>query len=82
MKINLQDIDQILREKGREKRSVIPILQAIQDQYHYLPEEALRRVCAETQITPEQIVSVASFYTQFRLQEAGKHIIKVCMGTA
>lgn len=82
MKIDLQDIDQILREKGREKRSVIPILQAIQDKYHYLPEEALRRVCAETQITPEQIVSVASFYTQFRLQEAGKHIIKVCMGTA
>ena len=82
MKIDLHDIDQILEEKGREKRFVIPILQAIQNKYHYLPEEALRRICEDTQITPEQIMSVASFYTQFRLQEAGEHMIKVCTGTA
>ena len=61
---------------------MIPILQAIQNKYHYLPEEALRRVCEQTQITPGQIVSVASFYSQFSLHEAGEHIIKVCMGTA
>ncbi|NND08575.1 MAG: 4Fe-4S binding protein [Saprospiraceae bacterium] len=61
---------------------VIPILQAIQKKYNYLPEEALRRVCDYTQITPEQIISVASFYSQFRLHEVGKHIIKVCCGTA
>jgi len=82
MKIDIHDIDQILEEKGQEKRFVIPILQAVQNKYNYLPEEALRRICAHTQITPEQIVSVASFYSQFRLQEAGKHIVKVCTGTA
>ncbi len=82
MNIDYRDIDQIIAREGREKRSVIPILQAIQNKYNYLPEEALQRVCEHTQITPEQIISVASFYTQFRLHEVGKHIIKVCDGTA
>ncbi|MDH3245132.1 MAG: NAD(P)H-dependent oxidoreductase subunit E, partial [Saprospiraceae bacterium] len=82
MKIDYQDIDQILEEQGREKKSLIPILQAIQKKYNYLPEEALRKVCDFTQITPEQVISVASFYSQFRLHEVGRHIIKVCCGTA
>jgi len=63
-------------------RSVIPILQAIQNTFNYLPEEALKYVCEKTEITPEQIVGVASFYSQFRMQPAGEHIIKVCHGTA
>lgn len=82
MKIDYRDIDQIIAQEGSEKRFVIPILQAIQNKYNYLPEEALRRVCEHTQITPQQIVSVASFYSQFRLHEVGKHMIKVCEGTA
>jgi NADH:ubiquinone oxidoreductase subunit F (NADH-binding)/NADH:ubiquinone oxidoreductase subunit E/Pyruvate/2-oxoacid:ferredoxin oxidoreductase delta subunit len=82
LNFDFQDIDTILEKQGREKRSVIPILQAIQKKYNYLPEEALRRVCDFTQITPEQIISVASFYSQFRLHKVGKHIIKVCCGTA
>ncbi len=82
MQIDYRDIDQIIGREGREKRFVIPILQAIQNKYNYLPEEALRRVCEHTQISPQQIVSVASFYSQFRLYEVGKHIIKVCEGTA
>ncbi|MCB0547118.1 MAG: NAD(P)H-dependent oxidoreductase subunit E [Phaeodactylibacter sp.] len=82
MKIDFRDIDRIIEQEGRERRFVLPILQAIQNKYNYLPEAALRRVCAHTQITPQQIISVASFYTQFRLYEAGEHIIKVCKGTA
>lgn len=77
-----QTIDQIIAEKGVEGKSVIPILQAIQNTYNYLPEEALKYVCEKTEITPEQIVGVASFYSQFRMQPVGEHIIKVCVGTA
>lgn len=82
MKTDYSDIDQIIAQEGVDKRFVIPILQAIQNKYNYLPEEALRRVCEHTQITPQQIISVASFYSQFRLYEVGKHLIKVCDGTA
>jgi len=75
-------LDQIISEKGTEKNALIPILQAIQHEFNYLPEEALRYVCEKTDITPAQLVGVAGFYHQFRMEPAGKHIIKVCVGTA
>jgi NADH-quinone oxidoreductase subunit F len=82
MDINFEHIDQIILEKGTAPNSLIPILQAIQQQYNYLPEEALRYVCEKTEITPAQLVGVAGFYHQFRMVPAGQHIIKVCVGTA
>lgn len=82
MTVDFHIIEQILQEKGREKRALIPILQAIQKTYNYLPEEALRYVGEHTAITPGEIIGVASFYSQFRLQPAGKHMLKVCVGTA
>lgn len=75
-------VDRIIAEKGREKKALIPILQAIQKELNYLPEEALRQVSEQTEITPADIYSVASFYAQFRMQPVGKHMIKICVGTA
>ncbi|MCF8378766.1 MAG: NAD(P)H-dependent oxidoreductase subunit E [Bacteroidales bacterium] len=82
MRVDLKEIEQIATSIGRDKKFVIPILQAIQKKYNFLPEEALEKVCEITDIRPAQIISVASFYSQFRFEPAGKHIIKVCMGTA
>jgi NADH:ubiquinone oxidoreductase subunit F (NADH-binding)/NADH:ubiquinone oxidoreductase subunit E len=70
-------------EKIRTKASaIIPILHAIQKEYNYLPEEALRRICEITDITPASITGVSTFYSQFRHTPIGKHIIRVCTGTA
>ena len=82
MDIDIRDIDEIVELLGGKRQDVIPVLQAIQEKYNYLPEEALRRVCEKSEITPAQIVGVASFYSQFRFTPAGEHIIKVCVGTA
>jgi NADH:ubiquinone oxidoreductase subunit F (NADH-binding)/NADH:ubiquinone oxidoreductase subunit E len=82
VEIELKDIDKIVQQLGGARHAVIPVLQAIQEKYNYLPEEALRRVCEISEITPAQIVGVASFYSQFRFTPAGEHIIKVCVGTA
>ena len=82
MEVEIKDIDAIVQELGVAQHAVIPILQAIQEKYNYLPEEALRRVCEISEITPARIVGVASFYSQFRFIPAGQHIIKVCVGTA
>ncbi len=82
MMVDINDIDRIIDLKGREKNSVIPLLQAIQGIYNFLPEEALKRVCETTDITPAEIIGVASFYHQFRFEPAGRHIIRVCAGTA
>ena len=75
-------VDSIVEEKGSSIRAVIPILQAIQNHYNYLPQEALQRVCETTDITPSRIYGISTFYTQFRHKPVGKHIIRVCVGTA
>jgi NADH:ubiquinone oxidoreductase subunit F (NADH-binding)/NADH:ubiquinone oxidoreductase subunit E/NAD-dependent dihydropyrimidine dehydrogenase PreA subunit len=79
---NFQNIDKIIAEKGSSKKSLIPVLQAIQDEYNYLPEEALRYLEEKTSITAAEIIGVASFYKQFRMHPVGKHIVKICVGTA
>ena len=82
MSFDLQIVDRIIAEKGHQKKAVIPVLQAIQNEYKYLPEEALRRVSEISEITPADIMSVASFYHQFRLHPVGEHMVKICVGTA
>jgi NADH:ubiquinone oxidoreductase subunit F (NADH-binding)/NADH:ubiquinone oxidoreductase subunit E/NAD-dependent dihydropyrimidine dehydrogenase PreA subunit len=75
-------VDNIVEKAGSSGISVVPILQAIQQEFGYLPEPVLKRVCEVTEITPARIEGVASFYGQFRFEPAGKHIIRVCTGTA
>jgi NADH:ubiquinone oxidoreductase subunit F (NADH-binding)/NADH:ubiquinone oxidoreductase subunit E/NAD-dependent dihydropyrimidine dehydrogenase PreA subunit len=75
-------IDAILQSAGTRRDAVLPVLQGIQVRYRYLPDEALRRVCGASAITPAQAAGVASFYGQFRLTPAGAHLIRVCEGTA
>jgi NADH-quinone oxidoreductase subunit F len=77
-----QHIRQIIEKHGQEGNAVIPLLQEIQEKYHYLPQGILEQICRETNITPAQIASVSTFYSQFRHSPVGKHIIKVCVGTA
>ncbi len=76
------DIDRIVSELGRSGSAVIPILHAIQRRYNYLPEAALRRVCEITDITPASIAGVSTFYSQFRHTPTGRHLVRVCDGTA
>ncbi|MGD2110693.1 MAG: NAD(P)H-dependent oxidoreductase subunit E, partial [Phycisphaerae bacterium] len=78
----LDYVDEMIDRLGRGRESVIPILQEIQNQRRYLPEPALTRVCELTDITPAQIVGVSSFYSHFRRTPVGKHLIRLCHGTA
>ena len=80
--IHLEEIDELVEGIGADNHHVIRILQAIQGKYHYLPVEALERVCQLTDISPSRITGVASFYSQFRLTPVGEHRIRVCHGTA
>jgi NADH-quinone oxidoreductase subunit F len=80
--IDVADIDRIVDETGRGAGAVIAVLQAIQTHFRHLPDEALRRVCETTEITPAAIEGVATFFAQFRRTPVGEHIISVCDGTA
>ena len=80
--IDLAFVDGAVARIGRTREAAIPLLQAIQTHYRYLPDEALRRLCELTEITPAQISGTSSFYGQFRRSPVGEHIVKVCHGTA
>ncbi|MBN1854146.1 MAG: NAD(P)H-dependent oxidoreductase subunit E [Pirellulales bacterium] len=80
--LDLSFVDQTVADIGRGPETVIPILQAIQDHYRYLPREALERICELTEITPASITGVSTFFTHFRHEPVGQHIIHVCNGTA
>jgi NADH-quinone oxidoreductase subunit F len=80
--LDLQFVEEIVARLGKKREATIPLLQAIQGQYRYVPREAIERVCELTEITPAEIEGVSTFYTQFRHRPVGKHIIHICHGTA
>ncbi|MBF0154042.1 MAG: NAD(P)H-dependent oxidoreductase subunit E [Magnetococcales bacterium] len=67
---------------GSDSTAAVPLLQAIQTEYRYLPRSAMDLVVGNTSITASQLYGVATFYAQFRLRPVGRHLIKVCHGTA
>jgi NADH:ubiquinone oxidoreductase subunit E len=80
--IDLSFVDDLVKRFGGSREAAIPILQAIQNHYRYLPDEALHRVCELTEITPAQIAGTSSFYAQFRRSPVGRYVVRVCHGTA
>jgi NADH-quinone oxidoreductase subunit F len=80
--VKREDIESLVREFGRGPGDLLPVLQAIQAKFNYLPEEALRLLPELTDMRPADIAGVATFYSGFRLQPAGQHFVKVCIGTA
>ncbi|MCL0095212.1 NADH-quinone oxidoreductase subunit NuoE [Dehalococcoidia bacterium] len=75
-------LDRILASHKRERAKLIPILQEVQVQLGYLPEQAMLEIAEYLQIDGSAVYGVATFYNQFRLTPPGKHPVKVCMGTA
>ena len=79
---NFDKVRQILEENSKDKARLIPILQAVQEVYKYLPEDVLTFIASELDISPARVYGVATFFAHFTLKPKGKHIIKVCDGTA
>ena len=74
------DAEEIIAVAGKEK--AIPILQEIQKKKGYIPEALLREISSLTKIAVSDFYGVATFYSQFRFTPLGKHVIKLCNGTA
>jgi NADH-quinone oxidoreductase subunit E len=75
-------VDEIIIRHNKEKKELINIIQEIQKEYRYLPEDVLAYVAESLDISQAKIYGVATFYENFSLEPKGKHIIKVCDGTA
>ena len=74
--------ERILEQYEYDPSNLIAILQEIQAEYKYLSEESLTTVAEKLGISTAKVYSVATFYENFSLEAKGKHIIKVCAGTA
>jgi len=62
--------------------ALMPVLQAIQEEYGYIPEPTVDLVAERLNVYASQIYGVLTFYAQFHLKPRGKYIVRVCMGTA
>ena len=82
MNNNLERAAQIIDANGCKQANLIAIMQEIQAEYNYLSQEVLELIAEKLDISIAKVYSVATFYENFSLEAKGKHIIKVCAGTA
>lgn len=80
--VDLSLIDPLIEKYKNKKGNMIPILQGTQGIFGYIPQEAFVKISKETGLKLSEMYGVATFYAQFRMAPVGKHIIKVCHGTA
>ena len=73
---------EIIDKYDRNSSKLIPILQEVQDEYRYLPEEIMTFVASSLDISPARVYGVATFFSHFTLHPKGKYVIKICDGTA
>lgn len=80
--MNFSKIDLVLEKYGYRHDALIGILQDIQRIENYLPPESLRYVSAKLEVPLSRICQIATFYKSFSLEPRGRHLIRVCLGTA
>ncbi|MGB2769576.1 MAG: NAD(P)H-dependent oxidoreductase subunit E, partial [Candidatus Zixiibacteriota bacterium] len=82
MRAETNTVDSLVDRYGAKKEALIPILQDLQSDLNWLPEEVLRAVADKLGVPLMDVYGAASFYRTFSLKPRGKHIITVCVGTA
>ena len=69
------------RYKGKNEE-LIPILQEVQEEFRYVPADAMMKVARFLRIPESTVFGVSTFYAQFKLTPLGKKVVKICRGTA
>jgi len=82
MTMDLAKIDAVIEKHRYEDRWLVGILQDIQREANYLPQECLEYVAERLGISESRVYGVATFYKAFSLTPRGKHVVQVCLGTA
>ncbi len=82
MTVNIEKIDEIIARYEKSEESLLAILQDFQREFHYVPEEGMKRLSDVLNVSECKIYAMGTFYKALSLEPRGKHTIKVCMGTA
>ncbi len=77
-----EKVNEIIQQHGTSRSALMQILQEVQEEYRYLPEEILTYIATAMNLSPASVYGVATFYAQFSLEPKGKYVIKICDGTA
>jgi len=77
-----ETIANILGKYQHNRGWLVSILQDVQAEFYYLPQEALAEVSQGLQVPLSRVYSVATFFKAFSLKPRGRHLINVCLGTA
>ena len=78
----LARLDEVLEDYREKPGALIPVLQIAQSIFGYLPESALKRIAIGLGKPYSEVAGVVGFYSFFSTQPRGKHLIRVCLGTA
>jgi NADH-quinone oxidoreductase subunit E len=82
MKSEFEVVKKILEKYANDTTKLISILQDVQKEFRYLPENVLIFIATSLAIPPSKVYGVATFFSHFALTPRGKNIIKICDGTA
>ncbi len=80
--VDLTAMDAVFEQYQGQKGALIPVLQQAQSIYGYLPREVQQRIAERLGISPGKVYGVATFYAQFYFEPRGRHLLRVCDGTA
>ena len=80
--VNISDINEMLERYPAEPRYALAAMQDMQRKYRYIPKEGLLALSAHVNLPQARLYSMASFYKALSLKPKGRHIIKLCDGTA
>ena len=78
----LKRLDEVLKDYRGKSGALIPVLQIAQGIFGYLPEVALKRICLALEKSYSEVAGVVGFYSFFSTVPRGKHVVRVCLGTA
>jgi len=79
---DLSNVDRIINKYQGEEGTLIQVLLDVQNEYNWLPEGALRRIGEQLGVAFSEVYRTASFYKALSLTPRGRHLIRMCMGTA
>jgi NADH:ubiquinone oxidoreductase subunit E len=82
LQTSIKKLDALLKNRKKESSEIIEILQDVQKEYGYLPEETLKEISSILCMPLIEVFRVANFYKAFSLKPRGKYLVTVCMGTA
>ena len=80
--LEVEKVEPLLEQYESRRDNLIPILQEIQENFRYLPQDVLRKVSQKLRVPLTEVYQVATFYRCFSLVPRGRHVIQVCLGTA